>query len=124
MACLDEECAISALSVMITNASSDPCFRLSRDIAINKKFNVEIFVNVCVVNRIVFYYSVIQRQKKLAVLFHLVATSIISLIYLTAITIIIVSIKAVMTASDNVFFSVEQKETKRPLSSLTDNDGS
>ena len=77
-----------------------------------------------VVNRIVFYYSVIQRQKKLAVLFHSVATSIISLIYLTAITIIIVSIKAVMTASVNVFFSVEQKETKRPLSSLTGNDGS
>ena len=124
MACSDEECAISALLVMITNASSDPCFRLSRDIAINKIFNVEIFVNVCVVNRIVFYYSVIQRQKKLAVLFHSVATPIIFLIYLTAITIIIVSIKAVMTASDNVFFSVEQKETKRPLSSLTDNDGS
>jgi hypothetical protein len=44
----------------------------------------------------------------LALLAHSVATSMISLIYLTVITIIIISLKGMMAMSANLFFFVEQ----------------
>jgi hypothetical protein len=51
------------------------------------------------------FYS---ARKMLALLAHSVVTSTISFIYLTVITIIIISLKGMMTMSVNLFFFVEQ----------------